>query len=288
MSTDLTLVSARADRDGFADRTDVLDRVGVLRMLPDDFHATTDMVAEFYQVDVDAIRQTVTRNREEIDGDGYRVVTRSEFESDIASLSNLDPKVRSLGLYPRRAILRVGMLLRDSIPARQVRDYLLDVEDVAQIVPLELTEDQIVHRAMHILDNKVRVLEAAIERDRPLVAKAEAHTASASAIHRQEFAREVQAWGQKSGVSILHEHVYAFLRHKGMLIAGHRSDRNHATSEAVKRGWAWTDKGTTEDGHPYATTKLNPRGQDVAWKWITAFVKDNGGLDLPRQIGGVA
>lgn len=35
MSTDLTLTSARADRDALADRTDVLDKVGVLRTLPD-------------------------------------------------------------------------------------------------------------------------------------------------------------------------------------------------------------------------------------------------------------
>lgn len=50
MSADLTLASARADRDALADRTDVLDKVGVLRMLPDDAHVTTDAVASFYEV----------------------------------------------------------------------------------------------------------------------------------------------------------------------------------------------------------------------------------------------
>lgn len=128
IAVDLTDTAARAERDRLADRTDVIDKVGVLRCLPDDMHATTDMVAEFYKVSIESIRQTVKRNRDELDDDGYRVLSRAEFESDIASLSNLDPKVRSVGLYPRRAILRLGMLLRDSTVARQVRDYLLDAE----------------------------------------------------------------------------------------------------------------------------------------------------------------
>lgn len=68
-SLDLT-VAARVDRDRFAHRTDVLDKVGVLRCLPDDMHATTDMVAEFYQVPVKTIQTVVQRNREELDDDG--------------------------------------------------------------------------------------------------------------------------------------------------------------------------------------------------------------------------
>lgn len=144
-----------------------------------------------------------------------------------------------------------------------------------------LTARQLVAEAQ-----KNRVLEAAIERDAPLVAKAEAHTASDRAIHRQEFAREVQAWGQKiHAIHIKHQQVYDFLGFKGMTVRGNRTDAGHATAHAVTSGWAWTDKGTTEDGRPYATTRLYPRGQDVAWKWITAFVNANGSLEIPREIG---
>ncbi|WP_343466393.1 phage antirepressor KilAC domain-containing protein [Rhodococcus aetherivorans] len=134
-----------------------------------------------------------------------------------------------------------------------------------------------------------RQLEAKVEHDAPMLAKAEAHTASTKAIHRQEFAREVQAWGQKiHGIRILQKHVFAFLAHKGMTIGGNRSDAGHATAHAVRSGWAWTDKGVSEDGYEYATTKLLPKGQDVAWKWITAHVEVNGTLELPRQIHGGA
>ena len=123
MSTDLT-TAPRSQRDRLADRTDVLDKVGVLRMLPDDMHVTTDMVAEFYGVDISTVRQTVNRNREELDSDGYDVLTRAEV-SDKLSLTpdelGMPRTAGSLAMFPRRAVLRVGMLLRDSPIARQRR-----------------------------------------------------------------------------------------------------------------------------------------------------------------------
>lgn len=137
-------------------------------------------------------------------------------------------------------------------------------------------------------ETEAKMLTAAIERDAPLVAKAEAHTANARSINRQAFAREVQQWGTKQNVTILQEQVYELLRRKGMLIDGHRADRNHATSQAVKSGWAFTHKDVTEDGHPTAVTMLNPRGQDLAWKWITDYVRETGSLVLPPKITGGA
>lgn len=291
MGTDLTLASARSDRDALANRTDVLDKVGVLRCLPDDVHATTDMVAVFYEVPAEVIRQAVNRNRDELDGDGYRVVSRQEFERDIASLSNLDPKVRSVGLYPRRAILRIGMLLRDSPVARRVRDTLLDIEHadatVHFLIPktlpdaLRLAADE--YERAELAEQRSKALEARIEQDAPLVAKAEAHSHSDNAaVNRQAFAREVQQWGTKQGIEVLQEHVYELLRRKGMLIAGDRSDRNHATAHAVKAGWAWTHK-EVKNGHATATTYLRAAGQDLAWKWITNYVDTHGDL-RPRTV----
>jgi phage antirepressor YoqD-like protein len=156
MSTDLTLPDARANRDQLAGRTDVLDKVGVLRSLPDDMHVTTDMAAEFYEVDVKLIRYHVESNRDELDDDGYRVIGRTEFESEFGSLSNLDPRARSIGIYPRRAVLRIGMLLRDSPVARKVRDYLLDAEGVSP--SRELTEDDKLFEAFQILRSRTQRL----------------------------------------------------------------------------------------------------------------------------------
>lgn len=130
-----------------------------------------------------------------------------------------------------------------------------------------------------LAEQQNKMLEARIEKDAPLVAKAEAHSrADNAAVNRQTFAREVQAWGVKQGINILHEHVYHLLRKRGMLIDGDRSDRNHASSQAVKAGWAWTHKDVTPDGHATAVTYLRAHGQDVAWKWITTYVAEHGDL----------
>jgi hypothetical protein len=152
MSADLTLATARAERDALADRTDVLDRVGVLRMLPDDVHVTTAMVAEFYQVDRETILTIVKRNRDELDDDGYRVVGRREFEETF--ILNVSSSANAFALFPRRAVLRIGMLLRDSEVAQRVRDYLLDAEQSGR----ELSEDEIVMRALEIQNRKIRAL----------------------------------------------------------------------------------------------------------------------------------
>ncbi|WP_228822201.1 phage antirepressor KilAC domain-containing protein [Nocardia farcinica] len=153
---DLTTPHARSRRDALAARVDVLDKVGVLRALPDDMHVTTDMVAAFYGVPKETIRTLVRNNRDEIEGDGYRVVTRSVFEESFET--KLPSSASSIALFPRRAVLRVGMLLRDSPIARRVRDMLLDVE--AQSRPAELSEDEIVLRALEIQQGKIRALTA--------------------------------------------------------------------------------------------------------------------------------
>ncbi|WP_396902791.1 phage antirepressor KilAC domain-containing protein [Mycolicibacterium sp.] len=133
---DLTAVGARADRDRLSDRLGVLDKVGVLRGLPGDFRATTEMVAEFYGVDPEAVKKVAQRHRDEFTADGLAIV-RGQQLRDIVSLSQIDPRTPSLTLFPRRAVLRVGMLLRDSAVAHRVRDYLLNAESAArQVAPL--------------------------------------------------------------------------------------------------------------------------------------------------------
>lgn len=137
---------------------------------------------------------------------------------------------------------------------------------------------------------KRRQLEAKVEHDAPKIAKAEAHSASTTSINRQDFAREVQTWGKKvHGIWILQKHVMAFLAHKGITVRGDRSDAGQATATAIRNGWAENSKYTDEvTGRSFVTTRLLPKGQDVAWKWITAHVEANGTLELPRQIHGGA
>lgn len=111
-----------------------------------------------------------------------------------------------------------------------------------------------------------RALE--IEAQAPAVEKAAAHTASDDLKGRQAFAREVQQWGMRKGVGIKQKSVHDLLRRRGMLIAEGRHDSNNPTAQAVKNGWAELEQGV-RNGYAWATTKLTPAGQDMAWKWIS-------------------
>ena len=154
---DLTMTAARAERDALATRTDVLDEIGALRILPDDMHVTAEMVAEFYDTTTEVVRQVVVRNRDELDTDGYVVLRRSEV-SDKLSLTpdqlGMPRTSPTISLFPRRAVLRIGMLLRDSAVARQVRTYLLDGETAAvpPRSPSELTRRDILIMALEAED----------------------------------------------------------------------------------------------------------------------------------------
>lgn len=107
-----------------------------------------------------------------------------------------------------------------------------------------------------------------IEAQAPAVEKAAAHTASDDSKGRQAFAREVQQWGMRKGVGIKQKSVHDLLRRRGMLIAEGRHDSNNPTAQAVKNGWAELEQGVSWNGHAWATAKLTPAGQDMAWKWI--------------------
>lgn len=96
------------------------------------------------------------------------------------------------------------------------------------------------------------ILTLALEAQAPAVAKAAAHSASEEWKGRQEFAREVQAWGRNWGYTIIQESVYELLRRKKMLISGHRRDRNHATAPVE---WPAECKEKVESGQALEVAK---------------------------------
>ena len=136
---DLTDPAARAERDRYGDRTDVLDKVKALRMLPDSLHLTTDLVADYYEVTIEAIKKVVQRNREELEANGFRVLVGEDLAALKAAIGAGDNMslTRSLAVFDRRALVRVGLLLRDSPVARRVRDAVQDgYEAAAPAVPV--------------------------------------------------------------------------------------------------------------------------------------------------------
>ncbi|WP_051797268.1 phage antirepressor KilAC domain-containing protein [Catenuloplanes japonicus] len=128
-----TLVDNRHDRDRYAGRVDALDKVKALVLLPDDVHATTEMVAAYYEVPIKTVRSVVVDHRAELEISGYQVITGQPL-SRLKELSGIATRSPSLALFPRPAVLRVGMLLRDSPVAVDVRTYLIEAERAARLV----------------------------------------------------------------------------------------------------------------------------------------------------------
>ncbi len=106
--------------------TEVLERFGNLVLLPNTGFATTEMLADFYQVSINTIRQITLRHKDEFEMDEYTVMPWNDFVDKFCV--PVKSKGRMIALYPRKAILRVGMLLRDSEVAKLVRTYLVNLE----------------------------------------------------------------------------------------------------------------------------------------------------------------
>ncbi|MEV2286397.1 hypothetical protein ABNC10_16470 [Paenibacillus larvae] len=121
------LIESKSLRESVIDRTEVLDKVKKLSMLPDDVNASMELVAEFYEVPKQTVNSLIHDNREELESDGLKVLTGGELNS-FKELGVIGKNTSAFTIIPRRAVLRIGMLLRDSQVARSVRDHLLNVE----------------------------------------------------------------------------------------------------------------------------------------------------------------
>ena len=121
------------------ERLDILDKVKELVFMKGTEYMTTQQVADYYKVGYEAIKSLVSRHKEELTKNGYKLVSGKELKEILVSCSmNLTNKKgyfecngekfanRSNGLFNKRSILNVGMLLEKSPVAEQVRTLLLD------------------------------------------------------------------------------------------------------------------------------------------------------------------
>lgn len=69
-------------REQYIDRIEVLDKVKALMMLPDIQLATTEQVANFYEVDSKSILMILNRHSDELNSDGYSVWKAENFKSN--------------------------------------------------------------------------------------------------------------------------------------------------------------------------------------------------------------
>lgn len=133
---ELVLIESRTARQQYGNRIDALEKVRAIPFLPDDLHVTTEGVAAFFGVNIKTITSLVIDHREELESNGYRVISGAQLNS-FKEFSRIQSRARSLALFDRRTLLNVAMLLRDSDVARHVRRYLLDSEQAVRAIEIE-------------------------------------------------------------------------------------------------------------------------------------------------------
>lgn len=151
----IEVINNKVERDSLVERVEVLDKVKDLLLLPNMEYATTKQVADFYDIGKKAIDNVILRNKEELTSDGMIIVKQGELKKikgdlqDEGSLEKygLGKFVASAYLFPKRAILRVGMLLRDSEVAKEVRNQLLNIEEhtATEVKTYEIDYEQQLH-----------------------------------------------------------------------------------------------------------------------------------------------
>ena len=148
LKTENEILESKELREELLSRVEVLDKVKTLFLLPKLEMMTTQQVADYYVVDVESVKKCYARNKLEFASDGAKkytaktIIERSghfvpsvttqtykEFQLDENTVLRIpNPGVV---LFPKRAVLRMGMLLRDSEIAKEVRTQLLNTFEEA-------------------------------------------------------------------------------------------------------------------------------------------------------------
>jgi phage antirepressor YoqD-like protein len=209
-TTEVQLMESKDARNTLIDRVEVLGKVKLLTMLPDDLHVTTQMAANYYEVDLEAVRKILQRHRDEFITDGVTLLRDNDLQQYKKGYGQNVPSLKytsQVTLLPRRAILRIGMLLRDSEVAKRVRDYLLSNEELATT---EHRQQAVTHKLPQNYLEALKELVRVEEERQALLPKAEMFDAFMSAENVQSGDEVAKSLG--TGV----KRLYSFLREKGV------------------------------------------------------------------------
>ena len=157
------LIDDRDMRDKNVRRTEVLDKVKEIIRLPGFKPIPLTLVAEYYGVSNETIRLCFKRHRDEFECDGTKMIAVTEFKSlsvtschtlktatgrgffSIFTEDGTEIRIPNCGIrcFSKRALLRFGMLLRDSDIAKRVRTALLNIiEETSEQAP-EIIADEV-------------------------------------------------------------------------------------------------------------------------------------------------
>jgi hypothetical protein len=130
---ELMFLEDKTVRSKNLDRIGILEKVGNLLLLSNNEHATTKQISDFFETPKKTIESLFADNKEEIEMSGaffLQGIDLKDFKTNLPNPGDLK-RVPSCWLFPKRAILNIGMLLRDSEVAKRLREALLDVVEAA-------------------------------------------------------------------------------------------------------------------------------------------------------------
>lgn len=125
--------------------------------------ATTEQLAEFYEVPVGTIRPLLKPHKDEFELDGVKTL-RSKALKDARCVIQLPSETSQALVWTPRAALRLGVLLRDSAIAKAIRTSLLDAVEhgipaqSARIRELEL-ENQNLALQLELAQTQERLIQ---------------------------------------------------------------------------------------------------------------------------------
>lgn len=160
------VMESKEMRDRAVSRVEVLDKVKELLLIGNSDYATMTQLAEYFEVGRTTLEKSIQRNKEEIFSDGVKKMTKGEIvellktpnSSNVDKKSELKISPRGGYVFPKRAILRIAMLLRDSNIAKEIRTRLLDVfHDVEEKNP------EIVENVVNEIDEERNLLLQRVE-----------------------------------------------------------------------------------------------------------------------------
>ena len=121
---ELDLIENQDIREKMIGNVSVLEKVKDLLLLGNSDFATTQQVADYYEVDITVIQKLVSRNKQELESNGLKLTSKNDIKNLIGHNDKLEIPNRGMKLFSKRAILNVGMLLTGSPIADKIKQEL--------------------------------------------------------------------------------------------------------------------------------------------------------------------
>ncbi|PSB28361.1 DNA-binding protein [Chlorogloea sp. CCALA 695] len=268
--SDSVLVESKSARDNQLESVSHRDAQSILNKVKALFFAvwknegitTTEQLAAFYEIEPNSIRQVLKRHQDEFELDGLKSLRGKDLK-EVRDVLSLTSTAVNLTIWTPRAVLRLGMLLRDSAIAKAVRTSAVNA--IETTIPAQSA--------------RIRELEL------------ELRVAQAQTTAAQSQERLMQA-----------TNAIANLHGTGMvaLILG-KPDAVITHTEVIEKTIAVDPKGRVvaqSDGLTigYLTKRLGFKNNEQTWQWLNSVQlgKDSGAwskeltahptLKLPRQL----